>query len=66
MIKNFIDYAFYGDVTDKPIEVVYKLYLIYCNLFGIENKLDNKTLQDEICKCCNVIKLKNKYVKAEY
>lgn len=61
-IRDFVKWAFYDSIDNQPISVVYKSYLIYCNLFGIDNRLDNKELQDGICKCYNVIKWNGKYV----
>lgn len=63
MIKNFIEWAFYGDVITKPVNTVQISYDIYCNLFGYD-KLDRKELQQKICKCCNVIIVNGYYKKA--
>ena len=46
MVRSYVDYAFYGDVIGKSINVVEKSYPIYCKLFGYE-EIDN--IVNRIC-----------------
>lgn len=50
LIHDFIGWAFYGNINNKTVDVVYKCYLIYCNNFGIDEILTNKALSTNICK----------------
>lgn len=63
MIKDFIDWAFYGDVNNKPVDTVYKSYLCYCTLFGYDNCYDNKELMQQICSEYSCMISKGNYVK---
>lgn len=53
MIKDFIEWAFYGNIVGKRIDIVNRCYSIYCSNFGIEEQLENKELQTLICQECN-------------
>lgn len=35
-MREFIEYAFYGDVVGQSVKQVKQLYKLYCQLFNIE------------------------------
>lgn len=45
-MREFVEYAFYGDVVGKPVTLVKKFYTLYCKLFNCE-KVDN--IESLIC-----------------
>lgn len=65
LIYDFIGYAFYGDITNKSIDLVNKLYKVYSTLFGIDD-IDRKELQTLICQEYNCMIDKGKYVHRLY
>nr|DAH45187.1 MAG TPA: hypothetical protein [Caudoviricetes sp.] len=46
MIKEFIDYAFYGNIVGHDVKMIENAYKVYCKLFGIE-EVDN--ILNRIC-----------------
>lgn len=60
LIHNFIGYAFYGEVTNKSVDLVNKLFMVYCSLFGCDN-IDRKDLQELICQEFNCMISNNSY-----
>lgn len=63
LIHDFIGYAFYDKVIDKDVDLVYKCYLLYCKLFGYDNKLDKKDLITNICSEYQCMISKGKFIK---
>lgn len=61
MIEDFIEWAFYGNIVGKRIDIVNRCYTIYCSYFGIEEPLNNKELQVLICQECNCMLLNGVY-----
>ena len=61
LIHDFIGWAFYGNINDKPIDLVYKCYLIFCTNFGIDEVLTNKALSTNICKVCGCMISNGRY-----
>lgn len=45
-MREFIEYAFYGDVVGKSVKQVKQLYNIYCKLF-VCDEVDN--IENRIC-----------------
>lgn len=45
-MREFVEYAFYGDVVGKPVALVKKFYTLYCKLFKRE-EVDN--IESLIC-----------------
>lgn len=45
-MREFVEYAFYGDVVGKPVALVKKFYILYCKLFKCE-EVDN--IESLIC-----------------
>lgn len=43
-MKEFIDYAFYGNVVGQSVSTIENAYSVYCKLFGIEpqNEIVNR------------------------
>lgn len=35
-MREFVEYAFYGNVVGKPITLVKKFYILYCKLFKLK------------------------------
>lgn len=66
LIHDFIGWAFYGNINYKPIDLVYKCYLIYCTNFGIDEVLTNKALSTNICKVCGCMIINGRYCIGGY
>ncbi len=60
LIHNFVGYAFYGDVINKSVDLVNKLFTVYCSLFGCDI-IDKKELQELICQEFNYMIRNNAY-----
>lgn len=60
MIDDFIDYAFYGDVSGKSKDIVEKLYHVYCKLFNVK-EVDN--IVNRICNKYNLFIVKGVFKK---
>lgn len=45
-MKDFIDYAFYGNVVGHDVKTVKNAYMIYCKLFEVK-EVDN--IENRIC-----------------
>lgn len=63
MIRDFIGWAFYGNVVGKRIDIVNRCYVIYCSNFGIDEPLENKKLQALICQEFNCVLSNGVYTK---
>lgn len=59
-MKDFVDYAFYGDVVGKSVQQVRAVYKLYCKLFDVE-EVDN--MEAEICKECGLFIEKGVFTK---
>nr|DAG81769.1 MAG TPA: hypothetical protein [Bacteriophage sp.] len=45
-MREFVDYAYYGNVVGKSVKQVRQIYKIYCKLFNVE-EVDN--VESRIC-----------------
>nr|DAG43699.1 MAG TPA: hypothetical protein [Caudoviricetes sp.] len=46
MIKEFIDYAFYGNIVGHDVKTIENAYKVYCKLFDVK-EVDN--ILNRIC-----------------
>lgn len=60
MIDDFINYAFYGDVIGKSVDMTEKLYHVYCKLFNVD-EVDN--ISNRICNEYDLFIVKGKFEK---
>lgn len=51
MIREFIEYAFYGNVVGHEVKTIENAYTMYCKLFGI------KEVDNVVNRICNEYRL---------
>lgn len=59
-MREFVEYAFYGDVEGLSVKLVTVIYKRYCKLFGIE-EVDN--VENRICNEYNLFIVKGRFEK---
>ena len=59
-MRDFVEYAFYGDVVGKSVKQVKQLYKIYCKLFECD-EVDN--VENRICNEYGLFIEKGYFVK---
>lgn len=50
-MREFVDYAYYGDIVGHSVKQVRQIYKIYCKLFGV-GEVDN--VENRICNEYNL------------
>lgn len=59
-MREFVEYAYYGDVVGKSIKQVRQIYKIYCKQFDID-EVDN--IENRICNEYNLFIEKGVFTK---